>query len=322
MKSNNLQIRLAIARLFQRLRHVHIDNLGLRVLSVMLALALFAVARQPVSDVRISSVPLEFRGLTQGVEISGSIDQTVSLRMRGPRDVMRGLNPSQLSVVANLSNKEPGERVIQLRPEDVSRPDNVQVIQIDPPSIKLLLEPTVSKNVKIEPQFFGLGQGMEVYKVDPEPPEVEIEGPLSQVSKVNFVLTETVNLTQRKGDFRVPVDIETPHNSLRVKVPSPINLSVEIGELRTTRRFNKVPIIWVDQTPGVRLLEKTVNVELYGPHSAVESLQLNDLRVELKSGLFSPDSDLIRPEVRLPAWANGRIKVNNIIPSEVRLKRQ
>jgi YbbR domain-containing protein len=321
MKSSFFTKWMSPSRVFQRLRHLHIENKGLKLSAFVLALLLFVVSRQPITNVRLSGVPVEIPGLTAGVEISGDVQQTVSVILRGPRDIVRSLTPNQISVILNLSNKEPGERFVQLRPEDVFRPDNVEVLQIEPASIKLRIEPTERKMVNIEHQFIGqVEEGLEVYDVRCEPPSVEIEGPYSQVNKVSFVLTEPVNLSGRKSDFRIPVDIDTSHNSLRVKTQAPIILSAEIGERRKTRMMPHVPVT-IPQQFGVRPLPKTVDVELYGPQSALDKLTSDDLRVEPKTdGL--PTVETVTLQIKLPVNIDKHVVVKNIIPAEVRLKRQ
>jgi len=314
---------LSPPRLWHRLRHLHVEHKGLKLLSLGLAILLFIVSRQPVSDVKLFNVPLEYRGQSANVEISGDVEQTVSVRVRGPRDFVRSLMPNQLSVVADLSNKEPGERVVQLHAEDVSLPDNsIRVIQIEPASIRLTLEPKVRKRVAVQAQFMGqLADGLEIYHTAVEPPEVELEGPQSQINKVNLVLTETVNLTGRNKDFQTVVDVETPHRSLRVLNASPIKLWVEVGEKRESRRLPGVPVVWGGQTSGGRLLTKTVEVELHGPRSSVEALQAKDLRAEVGAVNWADGVGLARPTVILPDDADERIVVRDFFPKEVKLKK-
>jgi YbbR domain-containing protein len=308
-------------RLLHLLRRIHIENKGLKFLSLLLAILLFALSRQPVSNVRLSEVPLEILGPSRGVEISSGIDQKVSVRLRGPQDVIHSLTPNQISVIINLNNKEPGERIVQLRLDNVSKPDNVQVVQIEPASLRFKLEPTAKKIVKVEPQFMGdLAEGMEIYRRHVEPPEIEIEGPQSYVNKVNLVLTETVNLSSRKTSFQTSVDVETPHDTLRVMTPGPIKLFIEIGELRINRTFYKLPVYWLNQTAGLRLLTKTVDVELYGPRSMIKDLRADDLRVEVESDELTAGSQTAQPRVRLPESIGQQVKVK-IIPSEVSLNR-
>ncbi|MGH9767330.1 MAG: CdaR family protein [Blastocatellia bacterium] len=314
--------RLAPSRLFHRLRHTRIENKGLKALSLLLAILLFAVSRQPAADLRMVGVPIEYRGLSQGVEIGRDVEQTVSVRLSGPRNIVRSLLPNQILVVADLSNKEPGERIVQLKADESSLPDNVKILQIEPVSIRIKLEPTATKRVKVETRFSGqILEGLEIYRVKLAPGEVEIEGPQSLVNKIDRVVTETVNLDGRQANFQTSVEIEVPQDSLRVNTPGPINLSVDIGAARTLRRFANIPVQWLDKDANGRLLTKTVDVEVFGPKSAIEALRSDDLRVEVKTTGLPPDVNSVAPVIQFPANAEKNIEVRNVIPKEVKVKR-
>lgn len=307
------------SRLWHRVRHAQIENKGLVALALVLAIGLFVISRQPISDVKLFNVPLEYRGQRANVEISGEITQTVSVRVRGPRDLVRSLSPTQLSVIADLTGKEAGERVVQLRPNDVSLPDSaIQVIQVEPASLRLVLEPKIKKTVMVEAQYTGqLAEGVEFYSARLQPPMVEIEGAQSHLAKVSRVMTETVNLNGRDSSFNAVVDVETPHTSLRVLTPDRVKLSVEIGERRNFRRFANVAVQWLNPTPGGRLLTKTVAVELFGPKSAVDAIQEKELRAEITA---DSNAVAVQPKIVLPTNADPRIEIRSIIPNEVKLK--
>jgi YbbR domain-containing protein len=306
------------ARLFHRLRHTRIENKGLKALSLLLAVLLFVVSRQPLIDRRLAGVPIEYRGLSPGVKIVGDAEQTVSLRLSGPRDIVRFLTPNQLVVFADLSGKEPGERSVQLKVDESFLPDNIKVIQIEPPSIKIKLEPNVTKLVRVEAKFEGVvPEGRELYGVEIHPSEIEIEGPQSIVDKMESVLTETVSLDKRDADFHTAVEVEIPQDSLRVKTPGQIQLSIKIGEERQLRRFANAPVQWIDKSATGWLLTKTVRLEVFGPKSAIEALRADDLRVEVETASLPPAVTSVTPQVRLPA----NIEVRKIIPREVKVKR-
>jgi YbbR domain-containing protein len=303
------------------LRRINVENKGLKALSLLLAIFLFAVSRQPKIDIRLIDLPLQFSDTMPGVEISGVVDRQVSVQLRGPRDIIRSLTTNQISVVANVRNKESGDRVVQLRPEDVRCPDGVEVRQIEPASIRLTLEPTMKKSVKIEPHFMGeVATGREIYLPTVDPSAIEIEGPQSQIEKVNHILTESVNLYGRKSNFSTTVDLETPHTSVRFLRQGPFKLSVEIGEKRRTRKIQNVPVILINPSTSFRLIPKTVEVELYGPESSIENWTASNLRVELEIDQSTTDLQSAKPKVRLPAGADKNIRVK-IIPPEVKVIR-
>lgn len=306
------------ARLLHRLRHTRIENKGLKAMSLLLAILLFVVSRQTVINLRMVGVSIEYRGLSPGVTIVGDAEQTVSLRLSGPSDIVRSLTPNQLLVVADLSGKEPGERVVQLKADKDFLPDDVEVVQIEPASIRIKLEPTVKKRVKVKAQYGGtVAEGREIYSIKVNPGEVEIEGPQSVVDKIESLLTEPLNMDGRRSDFQTSVGVEIPQDSLQIKTPGQIELSVEIGEERMLRRFAGVPVWWLDKSATGRLLTKTVQLEVYGPKSAVEALREDDLRVEVKTTGLPPDVTSVTPQVQRPA----NIEIRNIIPREVKVQR-
>jgi hypothetical protein len=224
-----------IAQWGSRLRRTTAENAWLKLLALLLAVILFALSRQPPTDVRLAGVPLEFRGLKSGLEIGSELEPTVSVRLRGPRDVVRSVTPNQIAVIADLTSKEPGERVVQLRSADVTRPEGVEVLRVDPASVTLQLELTSRKAIEVKPQFRGeLAQGLELYTVQATPPTVEVEGPQSAVERLTSISTESVPLDNKTASFHTAVDVEPPNHFVRVVTIGSVVLSVELGPRRTT----------------------------------------------------------------------------------------
>jgi YbbR domain-containing protein len=310
-------------RLFGRSFPLQVENLWLKVVSLILALLLFAVSRQPTSEVSFHGIPVEYRGLSPGIDIVTEPRNLIAnIRLRGPRDTLRNLESSQLVVVADLANKELGERLIYLTADASSLPDNTQVAGIEPPSIKLKLERTVRKIVSIEPQYAGqLSEGSELYGFRLAPNTVEIEGPQSLVDKTHMLYTESITLGGHRQNFTTTVAVEPPNSFIRVKSSASVNVTLEIGERRISRLFPAVPVNWPDRPAGWRLLTPIVSVEAYGPASMLQAIRDEDLSAEIRTTDFPEGTESAVPRIKLPVETDTHINLRNIFPKGVKVKR-
>ena len=218
----------AVGRFYLWFREKTLQNKKLKFLSIGLAFLLFAVSRQPQRDVMIVGVPLEYINIPAGLELTGNFPTTVNLRLRGAKDVVRNVTVNQLEVVADLSEKSVGERVIQLKASDVLRPEKVEVRRIDPPSIELKIEATIRKTISIEPQIAGVpNNNFELSKLTPIPATIEIEGPESKVNQVAKLRTESILIEGKQANFESKVEVETMAQGVRLVNQGAINVLVE-----------------------------------------------------------------------------------------------
>ena len=219
----------AEGRFYLWFREKTLQNKKLKFLSIGLAFLLFAVSRQPQRDVMVVGVPLEYINIPAGLEITGNFPTTVNLRLRGAKDVVRNVTVNQLEVVADLSEKSVGERVIQLKASDVLRPEKVEVRRIDPPSIELKIEATIRKTISIEPQIAGVpNNNFELNKLTPIPATIEIEGPESKVNQVAKLRTESILIEGKQANFESKVEVETMEQGVRLVNQGAIKVLVEI----------------------------------------------------------------------------------------------
>ncbi len=316
-------IRLRIPERLRELGHLIIDNKGAKLLSILLAILLFVLSRQPIAHVRFNGVPVEFQGVPAGMEIVNIDNPLVSVQLQGPRNLVMNLSSNQISVIANVTNKEPGERIAHLQSNDVTRPDHVEVLQISPPSIRLRLERTASRLVKVVPRTDEeLQPGLEIYDIRITPPSIEIEGPANEVGKTFTLETETINLAGKTASFEAIADVETPPH-LRVKTRDQIKLLIEIGERRESRLISGVPVYFKtaggrNMAGGRRLVPRTLTVEVFGPRSVIQGLKAGEMTGvinELPSNLASPTV----PEIVLPESVRSLVIVRNISPVNIKL---
>ena len=177
-------------------------------------------------------MPLEFRNTPSKVEVLSDSVNMVDIRVLASSSLVKRINPSEISATVNLSNWSLGERTYKLTGENIRLPFGAMVTKITPNTIRIRFEPTRSskfgrglsagrlkvtathqKSVEIRPRIVGKpAEGYSVSLVNCIPPRAEIEGPASHLENIQFVYTDSVDITDRysKVDRSVPVFAEDP----------------------------------------------------------------------------------------------------------------
>ena len=112
------------------LRHV-----GLKLLSIGVAALLWLVVTGDPEVERTIRVGLELQRAPTGVELVGTVPDTVAVRVRGGTSQLSGLGSGNLSVVVDLDGVRPGRRLFPLTADQVTVPYGVQVVQVTPAAL-------------------------------------------------------------------------------------------------------------------------------------------------------------------------------------------
>lgn len=116
-------------------------ELGLRILSLVIALALTVVVRGERRVNQTFSVPLETR-LPPGLEPASPLPTSLRVAVAGPWARLRSLAPAELGpVTLDLSRTGPGVATWAVRPESVKLPAGVRVESLYPSQGTVQLRP-------------------------------------------------------------------------------------------------------------------------------------------------------------------------------------
>ena len=300
-----------------------LKNTGLKVLALLITAVLWLSVASRLSEITFPSVPIEIGNPTPGLTISKIDQATVKVFLRGPKDVIDTLRTSDLSVVADLQNVEPGVRLIPLK-IDVNRlPPSIdeESIDIEPRNIRVTVEPLVERELPILPRLAGdLPPGFETYNWSLSRTSIPDVAAASYLEEIKHVSTETVNITGRTEPFsqQVAIDTGTP-NLMTVEDNPKVMLSVIIGETRKERVFEKVPVTLANAPPHMQLVGKTVRLTLLGPKSLIDAITLEDIQVHVEPAGPEDSAGEMKPQVRFPAYGD-RITVVGVEPSTIRVK--
>lgn len=153
--------------------------------------------------------------------------QTVKVRLRGPDRRVRALAPFALDVVVDVQFAEPGVVPIQLRPENVLAPEEVEIVSIDPNVLEVRLDREAVIEVPILVRLVGEPAGGTV-PGEPiaKPSRARIRGPASIVSGLSSVSTSAISLDGHALDFTQTVSVVSSDPLVRIVEPTYVTVQI------------------------------------------------------------------------------------------------
>ncbi len=209
-----------------------VENLGLKIAAILLSIVLwFFVTSRGQSEISID-VPLELKNMPQGLELVNHMTKTVNLNIKGQERFIKNVSASNVRVSLDLSKAKRGEGTYYINREDIKLPRSITVTNINPPSVKVTTEETVSKAVKVVPVIIGEPQkGFYLKSAGVLPDTIVIEGVRSEIAKVSVLKTEPLDITGFNETVAQNLRIDTTGKNIRTQIPD-VRVSVEIGGRR------------------------------------------------------------------------------------------
>lgn len=207
-------------------RHV-LHNLGLKLLSLALALGLWrALALDQVTEIAVD-VPIEFHNIPENLEISSEYIPRAQIRVRGPQRVVRRLQAVDVSADIELSGMKPGERTFDLTADQIHQPRELEVVQIIPSQFHLAFDARLSRQVPVRPRVVGtFAPGYAIGHIIADPSMVTVSGPQKRVEAVEAAITDPIDAsgTTDRGTFVRHAYISDP--LVQVMNANPVRVTV------------------------------------------------------------------------------------------------
>jgi YbbR domain-containing protein len=250
-------------------------HLGLKILALGLATALWlTVAGEHIVE-RIIRVPIEFREIPNKLEVVGEPPASVDVRLRGSSALLSRLQPGEVVAVIDLGQARPGSRLFHIRNEEVRAPYGVEVAQVVPSTLAITLERTISRVVPIRPPIEGEpAPGYVVGRITPEPSTVEVAGPESRVRKLTEATTEPVSVGGARDRIRDVVTVGVADPGVRLAEPLSATVLVEVWPAPVERRLDGVPVRFRNLGPGhrARIVPTVAQIDVRGRREALANV--------------------------------------------------
>jgi YbbR domain-containing protein len=215
-------------------RHV-LHNLGLKLISLALAVGLWlAVVRDPVAEVAVD-VAIEFHNIPQNLEISSENIPRAQIRLRGPERVVHHLQSADVYAEIELSGLRPGERTFDLTAQQIHQPSELEVVQVVPNQLHLNFDARLVRQVPVQPRIVGtFVSGYDIAQVVVDPPNITISGPKKHVEGVESAITDPVDVSGVMSRATFTRHAYVSDALIQVASPDPVRVTVIMQKVSTT----------------------------------------------------------------------------------------
>ena len=204
-------------------------NIGLKAAAVVLAVILWLFVVSKGQTEMALSVPVEYINIPPGLEIAKHAEKSANIVLRSHESISRNIRKENVRVMVDVGRAKEGEATFSLRKEDVKVPYAATVTKIDPSTVKLIFDETVSKRVVVKPVIIGTPEnGFYVKSVEINPRDMLIEGAKSDIRKVSQIKTDPIDITGFTGDVKQDVGLDISDTNIRSKTDK-VEVSMRIS---------------------------------------------------------------------------------------------
>ncbi len=295
----------------EQIRAAFFDNLGLKTLSVGVAIALYAFIHGADNDLRTLPVKVvaAMPPSSANRQLLTQLPNEVNITLRGSRTQLDALRTDDLGSI-RLDLQSGRESTIDLDrdtiPSMINIPMGLAVEQVIPSPIIVRWDDVISRQIPVQVARAGdPAPGFQMKgAIVIDPPEVTAKGPRSVVDVMQFIRSAPFDVTAlTEGTYRRPLPLEKPPNLVLFDHESVIAM-VEIGRELVTKQFTKLKVEIIG-APRATTNPVTVTVIVTGTAADVSALLPEAIvpRVEPKTAgndTSKPGSDNLPVLVELP----------------------
>lgn len=298
----------------ENVRAAFLDNIGLKLLSLICALAIYAFIHGAENAQRTFSVSVVTLMPPESAhrQLMTQIPNEVKVTLRGTRTQLDELRSDDLGTL-QLDMRTGRETNLELNKSMFRVPAGVEIEEIHPPAIELRWDDVVDREIAV--QIARTGDPAQSFAVKgvitPEPKNVQARGPRSIVDVMQFARAAPFDVTGlTEGQYRRPLPLDKPPKLVTYDVES-VFATVEIArELAKKELANlRVEVIGL---PRAVTTPPSVKVRLVGASEDINAISLDAVipRVEPKSAgvdLAKPGSAFLDVLLEIP---NVKVEIN------------
>jgi YbbR domain-containing protein len=205
-----------------------LHNFWLKVLSLLIATGLWLAISpdQEPAEVAIR-VPIEFRDVPQGLEISSATIPEAQIRVRGPERLIRDLRSTDVHAELELLDAQAGDRTFDLTAQQIRHQRELNVVQVVPGQVHLSFDTRLIRDVEIHPRVTGVFvAGEQIAKVLVDPERITITGPRHHVEMLDAATTDPIDASGTRTQATFVTNAYVADALVQVVQPTPVRVTV------------------------------------------------------------------------------------------------
>jgi YbbR domain-containing protein len=229
----------------------------------------------------------------------------------------RKINTINMELDAKKINLKKGKNKIELSPEYFQSyiPDNLQIVNIKPNKLEIVIDEKISKTLKIIPELNGEPQ--EKYKitnVKVNPDKIKVSGPKTQLSEINEIKTLPVKINDISNSVITQANLDLNKN-FHTETDN-VSIEIILNEKTLEKKIENIKVNFKnsDSLNNYEIIPDSISIVVKGKYSNLNNLDKSKLiaHIELKTGITK-----FKPIINLP---NG-IEQISMSPSFVEIKK-
>jgi YbbR domain-containing protein len=259
--------------LTQRLRRMLLENVGLKLFSLMVSIGLFTAVHGSEAGQRSLYVPVVavLPSEASGKVLVGELPDTVKITLSGSQSVLNSIDRVD-AVQVDVSE---APQYYRFEPQAFRLPAGIEV-EVTPSVLVLDWEPRAEQKVNVRAHFSGmLDPALELAEggVTVNPKTILVRGPRSKVEALREAPTEAIALGELgPGSHRKRVALLPLPKHVVAKEATEVVVEVKVEARKEQRRLRKLPVAVLGVNVPVQVRPQHVDVIIAAPESTLAEL--------------------------------------------------
>ncbi|MEO5355744.1 MAG: CdaR family protein [Nitrospirae bacterium YQR-1] len=170
-------------------------NWEAKIITLVLSILLWSFVTYRGQSEVILELPVEFKNVPKGYELSSTSTSTVNVTVAGQERLIKALNPQDISVYLDMSKGKPGESIFYLKNSNIKLPSSLTIKKIAPSYLIIHIDELLTKTLSVKPVIKGSpNKGYVISEITITPDEVSVTGTKHTLSRKTTIETEPIEI--------------------------------------------------------------------------------------------------------------------------------